>query len=70
MRNVTGQITTSSPRFLDLGTAATRAGFSVRHFRRIIEDESIPTLRLGRKCFILASDFEAWKEAQEDQRPA
>lgn len=70
MTNDSGQTTMASPKFLDLGTAATRAGFSVRHFRRIIEDEAIPTLRLGRKCFILASDFEEWKEARRDPGPA
>jgi hypothetical protein len=47
--------------FWDIPSLALRAGFSVRHFRRIIEEDRIPVLRIGRKFFILTSDFEKWK---------
>jgi excisionase family DNA binding protein len=51
--------------FLDIPNAAELAGFSVRHFRRIIEDERMRIIQIGRKFFILGSDFERWQEAKK-----
>ena len=51
--------------FLDIPNAAELAGFSVRHFRRIIEDESIRIVQIGRKFFILGADFEKWQETNQ-----
>ena len=48
--------------FLDIPNAAELAGFSVRHFRRIIEDERIRIVQIGRKFFILGADFQRWQE--------
>ena len=45
--------------FLDIPNAADLAGFSVRHFRRIIDEERIRIVQIGRKFFILGADFEA-----------
>jgi hypothetical protein len=53
--------------FLDLSTASSLAGFSSRHFRRIIEEEKIRTMRVGRKFFVLGSDFHSWKSARAHQ---
>ena len=50
--------------FLDIPNAAELAGFSVRHFRRIIEDERIRIVQIGRKFFILGTDFERWQAAK------
>lgn len=47
--------------FLSIPVAAELAGFSTRHFRRIIEAIGIPTVQLGRKLFILERDFQRWK---------
>jgi hypothetical protein len=47
--------------FLDIPNAAEMAGFSVRHFRRIIEEERIRIVQIGRKFFILGADFERWQ---------
>jgi hypothetical protein len=47
--------------FLDIPNAAELAGFSVRHFRRIIEEEQIRIVQIGRKFFILGADFERWQ---------
>jgi hypothetical protein len=47
--------------FLDIPNAAQMAGFSVRHFRRIIEEERIRIVQIGRKFFILGADFERWQ---------
>jgi hypothetical protein len=47
--------------FLNIPSAAGLAGFSVRHFRRIIEEKHIPILQIGRKFFILSADFERWR---------
>ena len=50
--------------FLNVTTAAELAGFSIRHFRRIIEGDKIRTRRIGRKFFILGTDFDNWKTAR------
>ena len=44
--------------FLDVSTAARLAGFSILHFRGIIEEDEIPIMQVGRKFFIVASNFE------------
>ena len=50
-----------SKMFLDIPTAAELAGFSIRHFRRIIEEDRIRIIQIGRKFFILGTDFERWQ---------
>jgi hypothetical protein len=54
--------------FLDVPSAARMAGFSIRHFRRIIEEDEIPIMQIGRKFFIVAANFEAWKARQGQKR--
>ena len=54
--------------FLDIPTAAHEAGYSPRHFRRIIEEDGIPVLQIGRKFFIVAKDFEQWKSTKGEWR--
>ena len=51
--------------FLGIAAAARMAGFSTRHFRRIVEEEHIRMIQIGRKYFILAADFERWQEARK-----
>lgn len=51
--------------FLDIPTAAEMAGFSVRNFRRIIDNEGIPIVQIGRKFFILGRDFERWRNSRQ-----
>ncbi len=58
------QNTGSNKLFLDLSTASSLAGFSSRHFRRIIEEEKIRTMSVGRKFFVLGSDFERWNSTR------
>ena len=53
--------------FLDIPNAAELAGFSVRHFRRIIEEERIRIVQIGRKFFILGADFERWQAAKKSK---
>ncbi|PYS27374.1 MAG: hypothetical protein DMG11_16605 [Acidobacteria bacterium] len=53
--------------FLDIPNAAELAGFSVRHFRRIIEEERIRIVQIGRKFFILGADFERWQSAKRSK---
>jgi hypothetical protein len=53
--------------FLDISSAARQAGFSVRHFRRILEDERIRIVAIGRKFFILGADFERWQAAKKSE---
>ena len=53
--------------FLDIPNAAGLAGFSVRHFRRIIEEERIRIVQIGRKFFILGSDFERWQSTKRSK---
>ena len=62
--------TTAHPRtkmFLDISTAAEMAGFSIRHFRRIIEEDRIPIVQIGRKFFILGRDFYSWESSRRDK---
>ena len=51
--------------FLDIPTAAEMAGFSIRHFRRIIEEDRIPIVQIGRKFFILGRDFSSWETGKK-----
>ena len=53
--------------FMDIANAAERAGFSVRHFRRIIENERIRIVQIGRKFFILGADFERWQATKRQK---
>jgi hypothetical protein len=64
--------TTTQPRikmFLDIPTAADLAGFSLRHFRRIIEEDRIPIVQIGRKFFILGRDFMNWQAGKRVRQP-
>ena len=54
--------------FLDIPSAAFQAGYSPRHFRRIIEEDHIPIMQIGRKFFIVARDLEAWKSTRGEAR--
>src|SRR5438552_10605262 len=54
--------------FLDIPSAAFQAGYSPRHFRRIIEEDRIPVLQIGRKYFIVTRDLEAWKATRGEAR--
>jgi hypothetical protein len=54
--------------FLDIPSAAEMAGFSIRHFRRIIEEDQIPIVQIGRKFFILGRDFENWESTKGRQK--
>ena len=51
--------------FLEIPNAAEMAGFSVRHFRRIIDEERIRIVQIGRKFFILGKDFDRWQSARK-----
>ena len=55
-------------RFLDIASAAYQAGYSSRHFRRIVEEDRIPVMRIGGKFFILGADFEQWKTTRGEAR--
>lgn len=54
--------------FMDIPTAAFQAGYSPRHFRRIIEEDRIPVMQIGRKFFIVTRDLEAWKSSRGEAR--
>ena len=54
--------------YLDIPTAAFQAGYSPRHFRRIIEEDRIPVMQIGRKFFIVTSDLEMWKSTRGEAR--
>jgi hypothetical protein len=61
--------TTQKPKmFMDIPTAASMAGFSLRHFRRIIEEDAIPIVQIGRKLFILGRDFAAWESSKKSRK--
>src|SRR5262249_7995520 len=51
--------------FLDIPNAAELAGFSVRHFRRIIEEEQIRIFQIGRMFFIWGGVLQVWKKSKK-----
>ena len=51
-----------TPTFIVMPTAASRAGFSLRHFRRVIEEDGLRVVPIGRRFFILRTDFDKWAE--------
>ena len=53
---------------LDIPSAAFQAGYSPRHFRRIIEEDHIPVMQVGQKYFITESDLETWKSTHGEAR--
>ena len=55
-------------RLLDIPSAAFQAGYSLRHFRRIIEEDHIPVMKVGQKYFITAKDLETWKSTHGEAR--
>ena len=65
MKSTDGSIVKKT--FLNIPNAAELAGFSVRHFRRIIEQERIRIVQIGRKFFILGVDFERWQMAHKSK---
>jgi excisionase family DNA binding protein len=48
--------------FTDIPNAAKTSGFSVRHFRRMIREDGVRIVQIGRKFFILTTDLEKWKK--------
>ena len=54
--------------FLDIPSAAFQAGYSPRHFRRIIEEDRIPVMQIGRKFFIISRDLEQCKSTRGEAR--
>ena len=53
---------------LDIPSAAFQAGYSPRHFRRIIEEDRIPLTLIGQKHFITMADLETWKSTRGEAR--
>ena len=53
---------------LDIPSAAFQAGYSPRHFRRIIEEDHIPVILIGQKYFITVADLETWKSTHGEAR--
>jgi hypothetical protein len=50
---------------LEIATAAKMAGFSIRHFRRIIQADRVRVIRIGRKFFITGNDFSEWARTKK-----
>ena len=63
-----GAVQPRAKMFLDVPTAAGLAGFSIRHFRRIIEEDQIPIMQIGRKFFILSRDFDSWESTKKGKK--
>ena len=53
---------------VDIPTAAFKAGYSPRDFRRIIEEDHIPVIQIGQKYFITGADLETWKSTYGEAR--
>ncbi len=52
----------------DIPTAAYQAGYSTRQFRRIIEEDHIPVVKIGRKDFITATAVAQWNSTHSEAR--
>jgi hypothetical protein len=53
---------------LDIPSAAFQAGYTTRQFRRIIEEDGIPVLKIGQKYFIIARDLDTWNSTLGEAR--
>lgn len=53
---------------LDIPNAAYQAGYTTRHFRRIIEEDRIPVVRIGRKDFVTSSALAMWNSVHGEAR--
>jgi hypothetical protein len=56
-------------RLWDIPSAAVQAGYSSLQFRRILEEDGIPVLQIGRKTFILGTVFENWQLTRRQSEP-
>ena len=54
--------------FLDIPAASELTGFSERYFRKIIREDKIPIMQIGRKFFILMRDFENWERSRKSSK--
>ena len=62
------QSDTKMKAFLNISSAAQLAGFSTRHFRRIIKEKEIPVMKIGRKFFIISKNLETLGLVQRKDR--
>ena len=46
--------------FMDIPLCAEEAGLSIRHMRRLIQEDNIPVIQIGKKFFILTTEFQKW----------
>jgi hypothetical protein len=58
----------TNQRLLDIPSAAFHAGYSLRHFRKIVQEDQIPVILIGQKHFISLVDLEAWKSTHGEAR--
>jgi hypothetical protein len=52
----------------DIPSAAYQAGYTTRDFRRIIQEDRIPVLKIGRKDYITATALERWNSTRREAR--
>ncbi len=55
-------------KLVDIPSAAYQVGYSLRDFRRIIQEDRIPVVKIGRKDFITASALEHWNLTRGEAR--
>jgi hypothetical protein len=52
----------------DIPSAAYQAGYTTRDFRRIIQEDRIPVVKIGRKDYITATALERWNSTRREAR--
>jgi excisionase family DNA binding protein len=52
---------------LGIETAARLCGYSVRHFRRLVEEDGLRVIQIGRKFFIVSNDLLFWAKKRNLQ---
>jgi excisionase family DNA binding protein len=61
-----------NPAIVGIQKAAEMSGLSVRHFRRLIQEDGLRVIKIGRRLFIVTSDLSYWAKSrnlQVDERP-
>jgi hypothetical protein len=57
------------PRLIKLMTAAELSGYSLRQFRRIVDEEPLRVVQINQTYFLLGTEFAEWQKTNE-RKPA
>lgn len=61
-------VTEKRTTFMDIPRCAAESGYSLRHFRRLIDDQKIPIVQIRHKFMLLRKDFEAFMASERKRK--